>query len=127
MQFFNSDLQKHHLFCGDKLWLHFNIFRSILARNAMLLTWSYEKASLRDWREDSGMRQLIGASLPAEAVSQLIKSQFGGLNNALAQIETLFLHEATRVMSGSKAMADSLADVQATMLLQTAIVAQQQR
>jgi hypothetical protein len=32
----------------------------------------------------------------------------GGLTTAIAQLEAEFLHEATRVMSGSKAMADSL-------------------
>ena len=46
---------------------------------------------------------------------------------ALAQLEAEFLHEATRVMSGSKAMADSLANVQSIMLLQNAKVAEHEK
>ena len=120
LHFFESKFQEKRLFCGDKLWLHFNIFRGLLARNAMLLTWSYEKASFQDWREDKGMRQLMSASLPPDAIEKAFDEKIGGLTNALTRIESLFLHEATRVMSGSKAMADSLADMQSVLQLQNA-------
>lgn len=118
LRFFESKFREKRLFCGDKLWLHFNIFRSILARNAMLLTWSYEKSSFQDWRTDKGMRQLMYASLPPDVVEKAFGEKIGGLTNVLTHIESQFLHEATRVMSGSKAMADSLADMQSVLQLQ---------
>jgi hypothetical protein len=69
----------------------------------------------------------LGFDPNPEAVKKVRESKFNGLADALSQLEAEFLHEATRVMSGSKAMADSLADVQALILLQNAKIAEGQK
>ena len=47
----------------------------------------------------------------------------GGLSITISQLEIDFLHEATRVMSGSKAMADSLTNMQSVLQLQNTQIA----
>jgi hypothetical protein len=120
---FDEDFDKHRLFCGDRLWLIFYVLRAIHMRNSLLISWSFQKNEFQDWREDDGIKQLLGATLQKDFVKQVMESKFGGFSKAVAQLESDFLHESVRVMSGSKAMAESLADVQATMQLQNAIIA----
>lgn len=123
----NNLLDEHRLFCGDRLWLLFYIYRAVLFRSAFLIQKSFEQNLFSDWREDKGVAQLLKSVLPDEKVTKVKAARFGGLATALAEIENDFLHEAARVMSGSKAIADSLSDLQATMLLQNAIIEKRNR
>lgn len=124
IEFNTSSLDEHRLFCGDRLWLVFYIYRASILRNAFLISESFEQSAYRDWRTDDGIRQLLGSVLTGDEVAKLRAMRFGGLAAALSRLEGEFLHEATRVMSGSKAMADSLSDMQAMILLQNAKVAE---
>lgn len=120
LEFNAASLEQHRLFCGDKLWLIFYIYRAILLRAALLITRSFERSGYQDWRLDNGMKQLMASVFTADEVVKFQVAKFGGLMSALSQLETEFLHEATRVMSGSKAMSDSLSDMQAMIALQDA-------
>ena len=126
LEFNAAKLEQHRLFCGDRLWLIFYIYRSIMLRAALLITWSFERKGYQDWRSDHGMKQLMEAVFPTDEVATLQASKFGGLMSALSRLETEFLHESTRVMSGSKAMSDSLADMQSMIALQDAKAASAQ-
>lgn len=116
------NLDRHRLFCGDRLWLIFFITRAVYMRSSILIARSFQKKDFDDWRKDSGIHQLLGAVLTKEFIEQARARPIGGLAAALAQLEAEFLHEATRVMSGSKAMADSLTNMQSVMQLQNARV-----
>jgi hypothetical protein len=122
--FLCSDLDRHRLFCGDKVWLLFYTIRAVFMRGALLISWSFERGQFQDWRNDRPMGQLFETIIPAEVVEQGRKSSSHGLSTLVARLEAEFLHEAARAMSGSKAMADSLADVQSIMLLQNAKLAE---
>ena len=126
-KFLLTDLEKKRLFCGDRLWLVFYIFRATLMRSIFLISLSFKTRQYQDWRKDDRIRQFLENVLPKDKVKQVRESQLGGLAAALDSLEAEFLHEATRVMSGSKAMSDSLADVHALMLLQNARVAERDR
>ncbi|QNO27243.1 hypothetical protein EEB18_021480 [Sphingopyxis sp. OPL5] len=117
------NLDKHRLFCGDRLWLIFFIIRAVYMRSSLLIARSFQKGDYNDWRQDDGIRQLLSAILPEQLVADVRSRPTGGLTMAIDQLEARFLHEATRVMSGSKAMADSLADMQSVLLLENAKVA----
>lgn len=117
------NLDKHRLFCGNRLWLIFYIIRAIYMRSSLLIARSFQTNDYVDWRKDDGVCQLLSAVLPETLISQVRGRSTGGLTVAIDQLEARFLHEATRVMSGSKIMADSLADMQAVLLLENAKIA----
>lgn len=117
------NLDKHRLFSGDRLWLIFFVIRAVYMRSSLLIARSFQKHDYVDWRKDDGIRQLLSTILTAELVEELRARKAGGLTAAIDQLEARFLFEATRVMSGSKAMADSLADMQSILLLENAKVA----
>ena len=118
-----ANLAKHRLFCGDRLWLLFFVIRAVYMRASLLIARSFQTHDYLDWRKDDGIRQLLSAALPEALVADVRARVAGGLTLAIDQLEARFLHEATRVMSGSKAMADSLADMQSIMLLESAKLA----
>lgn len=124
-EFEKQDLDKCRLFCGDRLWLIFYIYRAVIMRSAFLISLSFKNQKYDDWRKDGGIRQLLSGLIGVDETEKLRQSTSGGLTNALGRLETDFLHEAARIMSGSKAMADSLADMQAMMMLQNAKIAEQ--
>lgn len=117
------NLDKHRLFSGDRLWLIFFIIRAVYMRSSLLIARSFQTNDYVDWRLDDGIRQLLSAVLPEALVADVRARPAGGLTVAIDQLEARFLHEATRVMSGSKAVADSLADMQSILLLENARVA----
>jgi uncharacterized membrane-anchored protein YhcB (DUF1043 family) len=117
------NLDRHRLFCGDRLWLIFYIVRAVYMRSSLLIARSFQTNDYIDWRKDDGIRQLLSAVLPEALVTEGRGRPAGGLAVAIDQLEARFLHEATRVMSGSKAMADSLADMQSILLLENAKLA----
>lgn len=120
IEFNGVALENHRLFCGDRLWLLFYIYRAVILRSTLLVNWSYEQRTYRDWRTDSGVKQQLRAVLSDADAAKFESENIGGLSSALSRIEAEFLHEAARVMSGSKAMADSLSDVQAMIALRSA-------
>lgn len=124
LPFLVADFDKHRVFCGDRLWLIFSLFRSVIMRSALLISRSFQVHEYQDWRDDGGIDQLLRAALPDNVVQQIRGSAYNGLSIALSRLEGEFLREATRIMSGSKAMADSLSDIKAIMLLQNAAVAE---
>lgn len=115
-----NEMDRHRLFSGDRLWLIFHIFRAVHLRYGYLLTQSFERRDFVDWRKDNGIGQLLGSVLSKSDVSSVRAMDLGGLVAATSRLEADFLHEATRVMSGSKAMADSLSDMHSILLLQNA-------
>jgi uncharacterized membrane-anchored protein YhcB (DUF1043 family) len=117
------NLDNHRLFCGDQLWLIFFIVRAIYMRNSLLIAKSFKSKDFVDWRKDAGVTQLLSALLTSTEVTNLKSHKIGGLSAAIAQLEAKFLHEAARVMSGSKAMADSLTNMQSVLQLQNAEIA----
>lgn len=117
------DLNKHRLFSGDRLWLIFFIIRAVYMRSSLLIARSFQTHDYVDWRKDDGIRQLLSAALPETFVADVRARNAGGITAAIDQLEAQFLHEATRVMSGSKAMSDNLADVQAVLQLENAKLA----
>lgn len=123
-EFDSRNPELHRLFCGEKLWLIFFVYRAVTLRGALFISWSFNEKEYRDWREDKQIEQLLCNILTTDAVRRLQHLQFGGLSEGLNLLEAEFLKEATRVMSGSKAMADSLSDMQATMKLHVAQLSQ---
>ncbi len=122
----NSDMDQNRLFCGDRLWLIFYVYRALIGRFSLLITYSFEKSKYKDWRKDEPGKGLLEAVLPKAEVKTLFESKFAGLHNIVGRLEAEFLHEATRIMTGSKAMAESLADTQALMQLENAKIGAKQ-
>ena len=106
---------QERLFAGDRLWLIFFYIRAIHGRVGFLVSKSYADGCHHDWRRDSFFGEHLERVLPRETISKSKSERIGGLGLIIAHLEAEFLKEATRVMSGSNRLAESLSDIEATI------------
>lgn len=122
----SSGVEEGRIFVGDRLWLLFYVTRAIYLRLGYLAQLTMRKREYHNWRTDKGIDSLLASVLPENLVTIAKKQKVQGLQMLLGQLEAEFLTEAMRVMSGSKAVADSLADIQATLLFHQQQLSEQQ-
>lgn len=115
-RFVHLTSERERLFSGERLWLRFSTFCRAHGRMAVLAQFSFEKETYVDWRTDHLMNSILGAILPADVLERAKKRRLGGFREVTGHLKAEFLKEAIRVMSGSQHVADSLSDVQSTLL-----------
>ena len=108
--------ERERLFSGERLWLRFSTLCRAHGRMAMLAQFSFEKGTYIDWRTDEFMNTILCAVLPADVLERAKRMRVGGFREVTGHLKAEFLKEAIRAMSGSQHVADSLSDVQSTLL-----------
>ena len=104
------------LLSGELLWLRFSTFSRAYGRMCWLTQTSMEKGTYVDWKTDKHMNATLCAILPVDVLEGIKKMQLGGFREATGRLKAEFLKEAIRVMSGSQQVAESLSDLQSTLL-----------
>lgn len=114
----NLTSEENRLFSGERLWLLFFIYRSAHGRMGFLIERSFKEMKFVNWKTDRGMDSIFRTILSEGVLDSARNMQFGGFREAMGHIKAEFLREAVRVISGSQHIADSLSDIQATLLHQ---------
>ena len=107
--------EEARLFAGDRLWLLFYHCRAFHGRIGLLVSKSFEDSRFYDWRSDQLIGEQLESILPRAIIRKAITENMGGSHTVTAHLEAEFLKEATRVMSGSKAVSESLEDIGSSM------------
>ncbi len=115
-RFMQLTSERERLFSGEPLWLRFSTLCRAHGRMAVLAQFSFEKGTYVDWRTDDLMNTILCAILPADVLERAKSMRVGGFREVTGHLKAEFLKEAIRVMSGSQHVADSLSDVQSTLL-----------
>jgi hypothetical protein len=104
-----SDVETLRPCVGETLWLQFYVYRAFRGRLAHLCVEGQRRGHIRDWREDSGVKQLLGHVLPAETVTQLLdpKCSPDSIYRAVNSLEALILREISVIMSGQRSSLES--------------------
>jgi hypothetical protein len=99
-----SPVERQRPFVGETLWLRFFIYRAFLGRLAHLIVDGKRKGHIPDWRDDSGVGQLLGHVLQKKALEQLLQSKKDptAINRALNSLESLILEEMSLITSGQR-------------------------
>jgi hypothetical protein len=97
-------IEKDRPLIGDNLWFNFVIYRAFRGRAEYLLIDGVKKGNIKDWRIDSGIKELLEHLLPKDKVSILLESghPMGFLKQAANEIESLILKEIALVVSGEQ-------------------------
>ena len=115
-RFMQLTTESERLFSGERLWLRFSTFCRAHGRLAVLAESSFEKGTYIDWRTDGLMNTILCAILPTDVLERAKRMESGGFREVTSHLKAEFLKEAIHVMSGSQHIADSLSDVQSTLL-----------
>jgi exonuclease VII small subunit len=103
-------IEKSRPYLGETLWLQFFIYRAFLCRLAYLITKAKKKGQFSgDWRDDSGVRQLLPTVLGADMTDGFLKLEGGSIlvNTATGSLEALMLKEISLITSGSRSSSES--------------------
>lgn len=104
--------ERPHL--GETLWLRFFIYRAFLGRLAHLVTEGKRTGHIPDWRQDSGVQQLLGHVVQEPELSELLKSTSpASISQALNVLEGLLLEEISRITSGQRSALESFENAKA--------------
>jgi hypothetical protein len=90
-------------YLGEKLWGLFFVYRAFLGRLAHLIVEGKRRHHIADWREDHGVRQLLGHVLPATEVELLFqaKEDVTAVTRAVDTLQLLILVEIRHITSGA--------------------------
>ncbi len=79
-----------------------------MGRLGYLVTRGKEKHHIGDWREDSGIRQILSGALPEVTVNSLLnKNSVGSIYTVFGHLESTILEEVSLVLSGRRSASDS--------------------
>lgn len=99
---------------GETLWLRFFIYRAFLGRLAHLVAEGKRTGHITDWRQDSGVQQLLGHVVKQPELGELLKStSLVSINWALNALEGLLLEEISRITSGQRSALESFENAKA--------------
>ena len=113
------------LYVGDRLWLIFRTITLVYGRFAYLVHKSCVDKQYVDWREDENFNSILRNILSEDFITSAKARKLGGLRSIISQLESDFLKEGARVMSGSQGFSEALSDVQAVVKLETSKIVQE--
>lgn len=96
------------LLVGAMPWSLFYTYRALIGRTCVYFDLKMDRANrFKDlparWKDDTGVRQIVGAVLNETELARFTKHDIGGLAYVLAIVESRFIAEAGRVLSGEAA------------------------
>ena len=87
-------------FVSDQLWSLFSIERAILGRIAFLFGKSFREQRYSDWRQDTGVQQILSSAFSQQEIDSFKQSRSYALQTIIDRIEHMILTEARSVASG---------------------------
>ena len=113
------------LYVGDRLWLIFRTITAVYGRFGYLVHKSCKERQYVDWRKDKLFSTNLHNVLSEDFVTNAKSRKMGGLRTIISHLESDFLKEGARVMSGSQGFSEALSDVQAVVKLENSKIAQE--
>lgn len=89
-------------YLGEDLWSKFFVYRAFLGRLAVLIVMGKRRHHIGDWRDDRGVREILGSVLEEQEIEGLLGSKADphALNRAVSRLQSVILSEIRRVSSG---------------------------
>jgi hypothetical protein len=84
---------------GESLWHLFYIYRAFLGRLAALIVMGKKRGHIGAWREDDGVRRLLGSVFSGQQLTGILASRDNpsAANHAIALLQDMMLAEIQRV------------------------------
>jgi hypothetical protein len=96
-----SQVEKGRPYLREKLWAQYFAYRAFLGRLAVLITMGKRRHHIDDWREDSGVHQILASTFSQQELESLVKGATNpnAIHFVLGKLEALMLDELRRIAS----------------------------
>ena len=102
-----AELENFRPYLGETLWLYFFVYRAILGRLAILVSWLKEGKDIGDWRLDSGIQQHLKAVFEKDEFSNFMNLSPMEIYYTLNILDGKVLKEISFILSGRKSSLES--------------------
>jgi hypothetical protein len=91
-------------YLGDTLWSQFFVYRAFLGRLASLIVLGKRRRHVGDWREDNGIRQILGSVFEKGQLDAFLASTQNphAINQVLDRLQNMMLNEISRISAGQQ-------------------------
>ena len=121
------EAEADRLFVSSKLWLLFFVIRALYGRAAILIRTSFQEKKYNDWRGDGLLNQLLGEVVAESIIKGAEEQATQGLQVLIWHMESEFIAEAARIMSGVHSFADNISQLQTALIMEKEKLAAQQQ
>ena len=112
-------LERQRPYLGETLWLRFFIYRAFFGRLAFLINDGKRRDHIQNWKEDSGVRQLLSPAISSEMLSSVLETKNPTtIRIAINALEAPMLEEISLIVSGRRSAFESFKnakDLQASL------------
>ena len=89
--------ERYRILITPRLWALYQVALMLYGRSAMLLTLSFKKKELHNWRQDDILTSSFLSVFPQTFVDECKQGNIGGLTRIVGSLEAAFLQESTRL------------------------------
>ena len=107
----SEDINKLRPFISEELWVLMYAYQGFIGRTVYLLVDGYEKGEIKNWKEDSGVKQIVNTVLIKDELEYILKLKIHAYDSMLQLIENKILNELKRLISSDDLTQNSLTEL----------------
>jgi hypothetical protein len=109
----NSDhINRQRPFISENLWVLMFAYQGFIGRTVYLLVDGYNQGNIKNWKEDSGIKQITQTVLTDGELTYILKLNSYAYDSMLQLLETKILNELKRLISSEDLTQNSLAELE---------------
>lgn len=98
----NKDIEVFRPYFGEILWALFFVYRAFLMRVCWIIARGLEKTNIPNWRNDTGLKQMIESVFTKDEIKHIIGSDIYDLQNIISNFEQKIMIEISKILSGKR-------------------------
>lgn len=106
-----DEIKKIRPFISDKLWVLLHAYEGFIGRTVFLLIDGYTQGTIKQWKEDSGIKQIVRTVLTQKELDYTFGLKVHSYDSILQLLENKILNEMKRHMSSEDLTDNSLIEL----------------
>ena len=106
-----DEINHYRPFISEHLWLLMYAYQGFVGRTVYLLIDGYNRNEIKNWKSDSGIRQIVGTVLTEGELDYILKLKFQAYDSMLQLLEAKILNELKRLISSEELTQNSLMEL----------------
>ncbi len=107
----SDDINKFRPFISEQLWVLMYAYQGFIGRTVYILIDGYKKREIKNWKEDSGIKQIVNTVLTEVELQYILKLKVHAYDSMLQLIENKILNELKRLISSDDLTESSLSEL----------------
>lgn len=103
---------RYRPFISEQLWILMYAYQGFIGRSVYLLIDGYQNNDIKNWKQDSGIKQIVSTVLSKKELEYIINIRVHAYDSMLQLLENKILSELKRLISSEDMTTNSLAELE---------------